>query len=198
MKLEKIISMADGPEKTSALAAWVQSLYAAEDESPVLVGGGAVELYTGGAYTTGDLDFVGHVPARVAHALADSGFRKDGRDYIHERGQVYLEFPGARLESGESTRMERFGKHSVLLISVEDLLVDRLCAWVFWKSPVDGANAFVLFNTKKAALDWTRLRSRAEEEDVLRALNELEEFAALYPEGEPPVEDLEAWANRVL
>ena len=57
--------MADGPAKTARLAAWVQGLYEGLGSAPILVGGAVVELITGGAYTTGDLDFAGTVPKEI-------------------------------------------------------------------------------------------------------------------------------------
>ena len=54
MNLALILTMPDGVAKTAALVAWVQGLFVPGKE-PVLVGGAAVELYTGGAYTAGRL-----------------------------------------------------------------------------------------------------------------------------------------------
>ena len=50
--LARALQLSEGPRRTAAVVAWIQSLYASSP--PVLVGGAAVELYTGGAYTTGD------------------------------------------------------------------------------------------------------------------------------------------------
>jgi hypothetical protein len=80
---KKILIMAESPERTAAIAQWVQSLYP-EKDIPILVGGSAVELYTGGAYITGDLDFVGHVPTQARKALTVAGFVKLGKNWIHE------------------------------------------------------------------------------------------------------------------
>ena len=103
MELASVLSLPDGPAKTVALVAWVQGLFE-RDRTPVLVGGAAVELYTGGAYTTGDLDFAGTVPTAAARTLAAAGFVRHGRHWIHEAGQVYLEFPSAALAAGEQSR----------------------------------------------------------------------------------------------
>jgi hypothetical protein len=45
---------------------------------PVIVGGGAVELYTGGAITSGDFDLVGVREEIVGEALVEVGFRREG------------------------------------------------------------------------------------------------------------------------
>jgi DNA-binding XRE family transcriptional regulator len=101
VRLQDVLSLPDGPEKTAALVAWLQGLYEDEASIPVLVGGAAVELFTGGGYTTGDLDFVGEVPDAVARRLSDAGFKRKGRHWIHHEGQVFLEFPGDSLEADE-------------------------------------------------------------------------------------------------
>ncbi|MEO7793457.1 MAG: hypothetical protein ABIV06_01685 [Thermoanaerobaculia bacterium] len=92
------LELPTGPARTAALASWLQSLYPPGLRKPILVGGAAVELYTGGAYTTADLDFVGSAPAQVAKELKDAGFRKTGRHWAQEEAQVFLEFPESELE----------------------------------------------------------------------------------------------------
>jgi hypothetical protein len=47
MSLAKILAMPEGPVRTAAIVALVQS-FCAGSVVPVLVGGGAVEIYTGG------------------------------------------------------------------------------------------------------------------------------------------------------
>lgn len=47
MKIETIFLMKDGPERTAALASWVQHLYPEGSDPPVLVGGAAVVLHKG-------------------------------------------------------------------------------------------------------------------------------------------------------
>ena len=71
MNLQNVLSLPEGPRRTAALAAWVQGLIADKGQVPVLVGGGAVEILAGGAYTTGDLDFVGSVTLPVRKELEE-------------------------------------------------------------------------------------------------------------------------------
>jgi len=192
---EDVLSQPEGPKRTAAIAAWVQGLFRGGDQVPVLVGGAAVELLTGGAYTTGDLDFVGFVPASVRRGLEENGFKKSGRHWIHERGQIFLEFPGDSLAPEEkAVRREVFG-HEIVVVSVEDLLVDRLGAWAYWKSGIDGANAYQLYRACREEIDEIRLTQRARESGFDEALRALRSFDDQWSESEPDPNTLERWAN---
>jgi hypothetical protein len=195
MSLLQALSLPEGPRRTAAIAAWVQGLFSGEDQAPVLVGGAAVEILTGGAYTTGDLDFVGFVPPPVREILEQNGFKRSGRHWIHEDGEIFLEFPAEALDPKEKAiRHEAFG-HDLVLISLEDLLVDRLGGWAHWKSGVDGANAFLLFRICRSEIDENRLTRRAREAGFERALNVLRKFDRVWAESDPDPESLEVWAN---
>ncbi len=176
MSLTRILAIPEGPVRTAALAAWVQSLCVAS-AAPVLVGGGAVEIYTGGAYVTGDLDFAGSLTPLALRSLQAEGFVRHGRHLVHETAQLYLEFPSRALAPEEESRLRRVGKHYVLIVSFEDLLVDRLSAWVFWHSAVDGVNAFLLWRKRPRNLDLERLMTRAKACGVKNALASLRRFA---------------------
>jgi hypothetical protein len=160
------------------------------------VGGAAVELYTRGAYVTGDLDFVGEVPPAVDGALKEAGFLKKGRHYVHEEGEIFLEFPGRSMRPGELTAEVKVGRYTVLAVSPEDALVDRLAAWLFWRSAADGVNAFFLHEAQKAFLDPRRLARRAREERVSAALSSLKRLSARYREGKVDREGVKRWADR--
>jgi hypothetical protein len=98
MEIEEILTLSESPARTAALVAWLKSLFENEDDVPVLVGGAAVELFTVGAYTTGDIDLVGAVTSSVRAALEVAGFERHGRHWIHEQAQVFIEFPGSALD----------------------------------------------------------------------------------------------------
>jgi hypothetical protein len=186
------IRLKDGPKRTAALAAWVQSLF--PDRTPVLVGGAAVELYTGGAYTTGDLDFVGQVSPSADSALSEAGFRREGRHWVHETQEIFIEFPGSAVAVGEKTATIIVDGIHVLTLSPEDILVDRLSAWQFWKSATDGINAFLIWKAQRERLDDRRLASIARDRGVTVALGELRKL--IEAGDSPSSETLEQWANR--
>ena len=193
--LADILGLPDGVPRTARLVAWVQGLFES-DEPPVLVGGAAVELFTGGAYTTGDLDLVGEVPAAVASALEGAGFVRRGRHWIHEEGQVFLEFPSDTLADGETAVRFQVGGCEIVVIAPEDLLAERLGAWQHWKSTVDGANAWLLLVALGDDLDTQRLHARCGALEAEAALEALERFRRRWDAAEPSEEEVVEWAQR--
>lgn len=192
----KIIQMAEGPARTAAIAQWVQSLYS-EDDVPVLVGGSAVELYTGGAYTTGDLDFVGHISQNARKSLTEAGFIRHGKNWIHEKAKVFLEFPSSSLGEGERKAILNLDHFQVQIISPEDLLVDRLAAWKHWESPVDGVNSFLLYRAQNKFFDEDHLERRTTTEDVQDALEAVRSLYREYTHKLPGDGVLEKWSLKV-
>jgi hypothetical protein len=177
------------------VAAWIQSLYSTRP--PVLVGGAAVELYTGGAYTTGDYDFVGGVPESVGRALEEAGFKREGRHWIHEKAELFVEFPGSAVQPHERTAMLDLGDVSVLTLSPEDMIIDRLAAWQFWSSTTDGASAFLIWRAQEKRLDRNRLAALAEKRGVEKGRARLQEFVRGIGAGAASPEDLEKWASQI-
>lgn len=195
---ERSLRIPDRAKRTAAIASWFQGLYPERERAPILVGGGAVELFTGGAYTTGDLDFVGFVPTAVAQRLEAAGFRREGRHWIHQAGMVFIELPGSQLEPQERVVWLRSGRLKVRTISPEDLIVDRLASWQFWGSSVDAVNAYLLFRKQRRRLDLRRLRRLALMGRVERAHRELMSFVRYLGSRRPAGKDLEVWADKKL
>jgi hypothetical protein len=192
-ELPDLLAQPEGPSRTAALAAWVQSLY--RQHPPVLVGGGAVELYSGGAYVTGDLDFAGEVPSEVASRLREAGFARQGRHWVHEAGQVFLEFPSSALEPDERAERLTVGEVTVLVLGLEEVVVDRLAAWKHWRSEIDGINALQVWRAREPELDRARLERLARKRHVADSLTSLSAFAARLAGRAPTAGELEAWAR---
>lgn len=108
------------------------------------MGGAAVEFYTQGGYTTRDIDMVAPGGAELINVMARLGFKRRGKDFIHEGLKIYIEFPSSFLGRGERANLITIDATPLEIISVEDLIVDRLCAYKFWKSGIDGVNAMML------------------------------------------------------
>ncbi|HET6343151.1 MAG TPA: hypothetical protein VFG78_13320 [Gemmatimonadota bacterium] len=183
--------MDPGPERTAALVAWFQGLFEDRSEAPVLVGGGAVELYTGGAYVTGDLDFVGSTTDAVAERLHEEGFKRKGRHWVHEEGGIFIELPARSFDRVVRVDSFRIGDWTIRILSPEDILVDRLAAWTFWRSSVNGVNAYLIWRDRGKEMDLDWLARLAKLEGVEDALARLRDFAGR----DRNREEVEAWAH---
>lgn len=138
----------------------------------VLVGGGAVELYTSGAYTTADVDLVGHTRL-VAALLEPAGFERDGRYFTADDLGLLVEVPGNDLRDTEDVVEVEVGDLVVPVVSPEDVLVDRLLAAKFWESPKDRQQAVILYAAHEDRFDADALEAKAEANDVLDTLVEV-------------------------
>jgi hypothetical protein len=129
---------------------------------PVLVGGAAVEFYTAGGYTTGDIDLaLAHGPETDA-AFADLGFQKQGRFWVRDDLDLLFEAPapaGLPGETAPRTTVEIEGL-LIVILGIEDLVIDRLRAWIHGTSDEDGRWARRLALLYADRLDWSYLRAR--------------------------------------
>ena len=181
-KLEALLRKA-AAEKNLALrgvkvAAVVAEALRQIGEDPVLVGGAAVEFYTEGGYATKDIDMVAVGGYPLREVMNELGFEKRGKDFINRQLELYIEFPSECLNPFEKS--DELDVNGILLkiISIEDLIVDRLCAYKFWKSSADGLAALLLMEIGKE--NAQRLKTQAQRRNVLDAL---EGISKIYKEG---------------
>lgn len=197
-KFKDILAITHRLERTAALSWWLQSLYPDEAARPVLVGGAAMELYAQGAFITADLDFVGTVPPPVASGLRRAEFGRLGRQWLHDKESVSIIFQGETLRKGESTVDQVFGDYRVLVISPEDLLVDRLASWRHRESPTHGVQAYLLYYITHGPMDIEHIRKRAIAEEVEPALDAVTRLFFKSKGQLPDAEYLGAWASREM
>jgi hypothetical protein len=146
----------------------------------IVIGGLAVEFWTRGAYSTTDIDlYLPHGPA-VDDLLAELGFQRQGRHWVIPEHDLFIEAPASfPAESEEVYEITLRSGYRVLLLSLEDVLIDRLHQFVSGGHRDVASQALSLLGAED--LDRERLEERAEEEGLasaLRALDELENRAA--------------------
>lgn len=148
-------------------------------ERPIVVGGEAVELYTQGRYTTGDIDIKGQKETLEA-VLGDWGFVKEGRAWASREYDLYIDRLGGSLDEGAEAERRTNSiaiapRLEVRVISFEDLIVDRLCAAKYWDDSDSLMWAKILFEIlmKTGGADTGYLVRRAEQENVADLLSPL-------------------------
>ncbi len=140
---------------------------------PVVVGGHAVEFYSDGDYPTLDVDLAG-ASEPVAEVLGTWGFEREGRHWFDEPLNLVVEVPGSRLSPAQLEHVVcvRVQDVRACIIGVEDLIVDRLSACVFWNHEESCEWAEILLRGA-TDVDLPYLRKRAAEEDVLERLERM-------------------------
>jgi len=146
--------------------------------TPVLVGGAALSFYTDGEFATGDVDLALPLGPDIDRAFADLGFEKEGRFWIIDDLRLYFEAPapaGLPGEDAPRTHVLVDGLE-VVILGVEDLLMDRIRAWVHPKSEEDHRWSVSLAALYSDRMDWDYLGRKAsevaEETAALRKLRE--------------------------
>jgi len=136
-------------------------------EHVVLVGGQAVETYTGGQFLTGDVDITTTDSKTTEEILKGLGFKKISMIWLNEQLGIAIQIVGSILTGSlEKTRTIQTGPYNVKVIGVEDLIIDRLSHAKFWKSPGDLEKAKVLYANFKNQIDEGYLKETAKKSDV--------------------------------
>lgn len=146
-------------------------------DPPVVVGGCAVEMYTCGQYMTRDIDLLGRFEA-IETILKRLGFKNDGSDSIfwHEKLGIVIDWQGNGTSSGVLDVVDDSGKLLARILSVNELIIDRLCACKFWRhedSCMWAETLYRLGQENKIGLDEACLTELAMKNDVLDLLDNL-------------------------
>ncbi|MES2800953.1 MAG: hypothetical protein V4654_00545 [Bdellovibrionota bacterium] len=106
--------------------------------SCVLVGGACVSIYTDERHASHDLDFISpYSHEAIGKTLAEIGFEKVGRYFIHPNSKLYVEFPTGPVAIGNQTPTKPEGKlkvknTTIMMYSPTQCVMDRLAAWFHW------------------------------------------------------------------
>jgi len=114
---------------------------------PVLVGGGAVEFYTGSAVMTGDIDVTSPAQQELEEELRTLGFvRPSGpgratRGWVHPGIGLGFEVVGSSPMGGSASADHLLlveavpGEGGIVLLSVEDMIADRMGQYASGTAP---------------------------------------------------------------
>ncbi len=143
---------------------------------PILIGGGAVEYYTFGGYSTKDMDLAVADHQRLGEVLGQLGFLKRGRFWLRDDLDSVIESPAGILagEDASLTTVEVDGL-TVFILGVEDLAIDRLNGFVHWHWKADGRWAERLIALHGTVMDWGYLHRRAQAEGTDVELSRMEQ-----------------------
>ncbi len=106
--------------------------------SCVLVGGACVSIYTDEKHSSHDLDFISpYSHEAIGNALAELGFKKEGRYFTHPQTKLYVEFPTGPLAIGDQVPVKPEGElkvknTTITMLSPTQCVMDRLSAWFHW------------------------------------------------------------------
>jgi len=127
-------------------AAIITKLLEPQGIKPIIVGGLSVEIYTQREYTTRDIDFVSDGRAMIEEVLFSLEFVKEGRHYYNLELEVAIEIPDNYLEGdiNKIAKVDIGNDLYIYLISLEDIILDRLRAAVHWRSEEDSIWGFTL------------------------------------------------------
>ena len=159
------------------------------DAAPIVVGGFAVEAWTRGGYTTSDIDLVCRRPQAARKRLIAMGFRLQKRHLLHDGLGLAVEIPGTVLDEGRDAydRLVRWeiDGHTVDVLAVEDVLVDRLADEVHRGVTSERENVLRLMMAWWDRIDWAVVEARAAREAVGPALAEARAWIQARVEGSP-------------
>ena len=146
-----------------------------DNVKPIIVGGHAVEFYTLGSYTTGDIDIVTGGQVEIENLLKLWDFQKIGRLWINQQNNIEIDIVSTKLKGGDYSKIVEITVDDlkVYIIGIEDLIIDRLNASVWWKSEEDGKWAKQLLKLHQKEIDWKYLSQRAEKEEVIKELEKI-------------------------
>ncbi|PXV66992.1 hypothetical protein C8C78_10942 [Halanaerobium congolense] len=146
--------------------------------TPVVVGGQAVEFYTGGGYATMDVDMVCETSTnkKIGEILEKLGFYRDNKYWILDSNKLDLavETPSGPLAGADDKLMElEIGQHTAYFIGIEDIIIDRLNAYVHWNEKWQEEWILGMMVTNYEDIDWEYLNKKAYQERVNDSLKRM-------------------------
>ncbi len=154
-----------------------------------LTGGACVAIWSDGAYTSRDLDFVeqGVVPRRdIRRIMASLGFAEENRYFTHPDTEFYVEFPSGPLAVGDQPVQDvahrTLPTGTLRLLTPTDCVKDRLSAWFHWNDRQALAQALLVARAR--TMDMADLQRWAKQEGRHDAFAEFLSLIEAHNNGE--------------
>jgi hypothetical protein len=152
------------------LAALVCDTLARHGIRVVLSGGAAVSIYSENEYASYDLDFIATGLARsTAAAMAELGFREQGRHWRHSDTPYWVEFPPGPVQVGDAVVTEFAERPTALgvlrLLAPTECVMDRLAGYYHWSDPQCLEQAVSV--ARRHAVDLDRIAAWSRREGAL-------------------------------
>ncbi|NVM27546.1 MAG: hypothetical protein HWN65_01780 [Candidatus Helarchaeota archaeon] len=146
-----------------------------KDSNIIILGGFAVQFYTAGEYLTIDADLACDNRDALNDLLITLNFEKIGRHYFSEDLNLAIEIPTSSISKNQEERLYliEIEGYEIPILSIEDVIIDRLNAFTHWQSLEDGRLAKELLLIHFNRVDWSYLETQAKEEKVISELLDL-------------------------
>lgn len=140
-------------------------------ERPILVGGGAIEIYTDAHTATGDIDLISPDVMKLGACFLKMGFRRcpSQRYWYHPAHAVLIEFTSDKLREGEQTITIPVDGIDCLVVSPEDVIVDRLESFEATGGGTHLVQAYLVYKLFCDVIDQERFMHRVKTVDVLES-----------------------------
>lgn len=149
----------------------------------ILVGGQAIEVYTGGQFETADIDIVVSNKQLAEKLLNNLGFGKESGIWFNKDLNIIVQIIEGSY-SGDERKLRKFKIKSFELqvAAPEDLIVNRLYLAKFWKSNPqrDVEEAAVLLKIFEKSIEHDYLQDLAKKNHVKDFLNAIEKQSMGY------------------
>jgi hypothetical protein len=162
-----------------AVAVTVGEALATNGIRAVLTGGACAGIYSGGLYSSQDVDFVleGRVElSTLDEVMASLGFARSGNRYVHPDSPFWVEFPRGPLGVGGDLDVRpvplRVSDRTTLALSPTDSCRDRLAAFFHWSDRQSLAVAVEIAHRND--VDIARIRRWSSAEGKLARFEEFE------------------------
>lgn len=171
--IDKSFEMEDILERKLWITAVVTKAFEDANIVPIIVGGTAVAFYTLGGYSTIDIDLVMPIIDKTGKIMEALGFSKFGRFWERKDLDCFIEAPDDILDGDKNRVIEiEIEDLRARVIGIEDLIIDRLKAYVHWQSKEDLRWAVSLYKQQIEVINFPYLYKRALSEKVKDALDE--------------------------